>query len=1231
MHASHPWVRLSGPDAPLPHAYSEFRGFHAGQHVLVCGCGSSLSRIVAPERLVSIGVNDVGRLFDPDYLVVLNPPSQFSRDRFQYVAKSRASAIFTQLDLGIDHPHIVRVKLGRKGGTDLSDANLLPFTRNSPYPAICLAAHMGARRVGVMGVDFTDNHFFARTGLHSLANEFAQIDREYQQLYESCLRHGVEVFNLSEESRLTAFPKMTQQEFMRSALMPAAVHKRSVFFVNYNFLSCGHVFRDGLANAANGLGVKCEATSWDDSQLPQKVSAFDPELLFVVHGRKFSGRWRSEFANRRSAVWLLDEPYEVDDTSRFSSQFGSVFLNDPGTLSRHSNAHYLPVCYDPATCTYLPAEARQHAVGFIGGHNPQREEALARLARNGMLSYVVGGPWYAPEVNRLCLSGNIPADETVRLYRDTQIVVNLFRTKHHFNRTGIPAFSLNPRVYEGLGCGALVISEYRPELDALCPEMPTFRTLEEMEAQVDRFLHDEELYSRIRKACIRRLATHTYAQRLAAVLARTLGDAEALMDPSMIPAAAMSPTIALPSQPLSIAASQAEVIQEVSVEAAAALNLPLELAADWDAFSDTVQLDADGGIRMQRPRDEGPGTERGLVGKISHANVVMEFELNLQQDTVFVAKLHQAEASNQQSNSYHLMCRGARAYLARHNHILCRIDLPIGRWVPISISYCDGTLLVRRHGAEVGRVRDTTLREGYCFLGVKSGTALVRNVRVQKAGIATAAATTNEYEVLVSGSVMGAPKVSIITTVYDRVECLANCIRSVQALNFQDYEHLIVADCPPGHLMEKIERLVGNCNRDYGKLTLINLRVRRNDWGMTPAAVGLALSRGRYVCFLSDDNGYTSNHFDRLVATLDGIPGLGFVYSSCLYAGRGILNGATPRPGRIDLGQPLIRREMFDRYFGGTLQFHEFGWDWRMIERLLRSGVRWQHINDATFIFRLAMYPELIPRSVGRSAISYCIACYRPPYARQLIDDLIRKTTVEYEILLWMNVVDAEFDEFVASRAAAGAAIRVIGRSPENIGMAAYPQLFTASRSDMVVQIDDDVVCVSPRIAETASEIFERFPQVGMLTADVWQDEYTTGARPPLKNYRLFDREFGLYDGPIDGWFAVYRKSSLSVCTNIRTSRYFWLGCAIKSRLGTLGQVGLLCTRMKVFHVTDPTYVAHFGMLEQEIAKYRAIGREDQVNAYMAMNGKLPPPEELSSRVQHIVESLVHLPQAADA
>lgn len=259
--------------------------------------------------------------------------------------------------------------------------------------------------------------------------------------------------------------------------------------------------------------------------------------------------------------------------------------------------------------------------------------------------------------------------------------------------------------------------------------------------------------------------------------------------------------------------------------------------------------------------------------------------------------------------------------------------------------------------------------------------------------------------------------------------------------------------------------------------------------------------------------------------------------------------------------------------------------------------------------------------------ISYCIACYRPAYCRHLIDELVEKTTAPYEILVWINFDDDEFEHFLTEKTDAGAPIRIVGLTPENIGMAAYPKLFFAAKFDMVVQIDDDVVCISPFIAERGQEIFDRFPQVGMLTADTWQDEYTNGARPPMNHYREFNGEFGLYDGPIDGWFAVYRRSSLAACGALNPGRYYPIGCVVKARLRSLGQVGFLCTRIKVFHAVGAAYAAYFGMLDSEIAKYSSLGIKEIVKLYVGERSMLPPPEQLALRIKKIQATFTQLPE----
>lgn len=532
------------PVAPPAPNFADFRNRHAGGVILVCGCGESLNELAEPERFVTIGVNDVGRRFDPDYLVVVNPRAQFSGDRYHYVENSGARYLFSQLDPGPVRPAVVRFRLGRRGGVDFSDPEVLHYTQNSPYVALCLAIHMGARHIGLIGVDFTEHHFFARTGRHALAGRLEQINREYAALAAACRALGVNIVNLSRNSRLTAFPKGSLEDWAaKPAQAPAvrAVSRRMrVFAVNYRFLTCGDVFTTALRHAAGELPIDYAEAYWDDPRLPEKVAAVDPDLLFVVHGRRFAQRWGDAFRGRRSAVWLVDEPYEVDDTAAWSGRFDTVFVNDPSTLAHHRNAHYLPMAYDPRTA--LAGEGgRPYAVGFIGGYNRTRERSLLRLLDAGLLSYVVGNGWKSERLRRLCLAGHTEPARTAELYAQTRLVVNVFRDVHHFNREKVQPWSLNPRVYEALACGALVVSEWRPEAPSVFPQLPTFATDDELVALVRDLSADENRYRSVLDACRQRLPAHTYARRLAGALAVALGAA--------MPTAATGPAPQTPAPP----------------------------------------------------------------------------------------------------------------------------------------------------------------------------------------------------------------------------------------------------------------------------------------------------------------------------------------------------------------------------------------------------------------------------------------------------------------------------------------------------------------------------------------------------------------------------------------------------------------------------------------------------------------------------------------------------------
>ena len=253
----------------LPGEFSTFGDFanrHQDQTIVVCGCGASLDLLVHPERFVTIGVNDIGRRFTPDYLVVVNEERQFDPDRYVHVKASQAKAIFTPYALA--HPRAVRFGLGRRGGASApGEGACLDYSNNSPYVAVNLARHLGARRIGLIGVDFTDHHFFGPTGRHPLAGQLPQIDRDYAALAAALRDAGIELVNLSPGSRLTSLPKVGLEWLTAPAGLckPASGQQGALRIISYATTPVAGVpaILARCINAATGHTAHCVWASRD--------------------------------------------------------------------------------------------------------------------------------------------------------------------------------------------------------------------------------------------------------------------------------------------------------------------------------------------------------------------------------------------------------------------------------------------------------------------------------------------------------------------------------------------------------------------------------------------------------------------------------------------------------------------------------------------------------------------------------------------------------------------------------------------------------------------------------------------------------------------------------------------------------------------------------------------------------------------------------------------------------
>jgi hypothetical protein len=194
--------------------FEDFKNKHVREKIIVCGLGESTT-LVDPNGTTTIGVNDIGRLFHPTYLLNVNNRSQYKGDRYSFIENTKAKYLFTQSpgeNVGVRVP-IVKFQIDTHAGGVAVVADRLPHFRNSPYMALALAGYMGARRIGILGVDFTDNHFWTQDGPHRLTRELDAIDKQYGKLAAHLRTLGTEVVNLSPISRLTSLPKMTLEQW----------------------------------------------------------------------------------------------------------------------------------------------------------------------------------------------------------------------------------------------------------------------------------------------------------------------------------------------------------------------------------------------------------------------------------------------------------------------------------------------------------------------------------------------------------------------------------------------------------------------------------------------------------------------------------------------------------------------------------------------------------------------------------------------------------------------------------------------------------------------------------------------------------------------------------------------------------------------------------------------------------------------------------------------------------
>ncbi|HXD91878.1 MAG TPA: hypothetical protein VNX01_01625 [Bacteroidia bacterium] len=188
--------------------FTDFKNIHAGKKIIVAACGASSFELKETyKNFITLGVNDISSVFDPDYLLILDPKESFAKSVYkgtwQHVENTKAKYIFTILE-NLEVPEHKRIlfEYGERENTNFENG-VIGHTANSPYAACLIAAYMGATKIGLIGVDFTENRISGKMR-HDLLGTLWKMNAEYENLAKSLCSKGTQLVNLSPVSNITS-------------------------------------------------------------------------------------------------------------------------------------------------------------------------------------------------------------------------------------------------------------------------------------------------------------------------------------------------------------------------------------------------------------------------------------------------------------------------------------------------------------------------------------------------------------------------------------------------------------------------------------------------------------------------------------------------------------------------------------------------------------------------------------------------------------------------------------------------------------------------------------------------------------------------------------------------------------------------------------------------------------------------------------------------------------------
>ena len=252
--------------------------------------------------------------------------------------------------------------------------------------------------------------------------------------------------------------------------------------------------------------------------------AADCEVVINIDGGLMPDTVRQlKRAGMRVAFWFPDHVANLGRQLMLLAPYDAIFFKEPHVVNNLRATLDLPVYYLPECCN-----PRWHRPTVRAGTEPylviagnmyaSRVRLLERLAAKGIPLRLYGGgfPRWLGEtpIRAAHADRSITRDEKARVFRSAAGVLN---TMHLAEVAGV-----NARLFEAAGCGAAVLTDFRPtvlDLFTVGEEVLVFHDFDNLVDQATRLLGETGLTGRLGDAAARRAhRDHTYDLRVAEIL-----------------------------------------------------------------------------------------------------------------------------------------------------------------------------------------------------------------------------------------------------------------------------------------------------------------------------------------------------------------------------------------------------------------------------------------------------------------------------------------------------------------------------------------------------------------------------------------------------------------------------------------------------------------------------------------------------------------------------------------